>query len=70
MCVQGLSDLPGMSDGPRRAPSSPPETPQPTKCSPFARTAASRRRVSWKYELPPSMRMSPWSSSGVSLSSI
>ena len=56
-----------MIDGPKRAPSSPPETPQPTKFRRRSRSAASRRRVSSKYELPPSIRMSPASSSGESL---
>ena len=35
-----------------------------------SRSCASRRRVSWKNELPPSIRMSPASSSGVSCSII
>ena len=52
--------------GPFSAPSSPPETPQPTKCRPWSRSAASRRRVSMKCALPQSMTMSPWSSSGTS----
>ena len=54
--------------GPFSAPSSPPETPHPTKCRPRSRSAASRRRVSMKCALPQSMTMSPWSSSGTSSS--
>ena len=52
--------------GPLSAPSSPPETPQPTKCSPRSRSAASRLRVSVKWELPQSTTMSPSSSNGTS----
>ena len=37
---------PGMSEGPRRAPSSPPDTPMPTKLMPSLLRSASRRRVS------------------------
>ena len=61
-------DPPGMIDGPLSAPSSPPETPMPTKCRPASRSAASRRRVSRKCALPPSMIMSPGSSSGANSS--
>ncbi len=50
--------------GPCKAPSSPPETPAPTKCSPRSRSSASRLRVSAKWALPASMMMSPESSSG------
>src|SRR5688572_2582812 len=57
---------PGISDGPRRAPSSPPETPIPTKLTPPFFRSSSRRRVSTKWVLPPSMTMSPASSSGFS----
>ena len=67
---QAASDPPGMIEGPNRAPSSPPDTPHPTKFSPFSRSAASRRRVSPNRELPPSIRMSPASSSGASCASI
>jgi hypothetical protein len=35
-----------MIDGPLSAPSSPPEMPAPTKCSPRSRIAFSRRMVS------------------------
>ncbi len=52
-----------MIAGPRSAPSSPPETPVPTKWRPFSRRAASRRRVFSKWALPPSMIMSPGSMS-------
>src|ERR1700761_5843752 len=54
--------------GPLRAPSSPPDTPQPTKFRPCSRSACSRRRVSMKCALPQSTTMSPWSSSGTSSS--
>jgi hypothetical protein len=52
--------------GPNRAPSSPPDTPEPTKSSPLSVNAFSRRTVSVHSALPPSMRQSPVSSSGVS----
>ena len=61
-------DPPGISDGPKRAPSSPPDTPQPTKWMPLGRSAASRRRVSSNHELPPSMTMSPSLRTGRSFS--
>ena len=57
-----------MIDGPFSAPSSPPETPVPTKCSPSSASWASRRMVSGKCALPASMTMSPSSSSGTSSS--
>ncbi len=57
-----------MIEGPKRAPSSPPETPVPMKWMPFSRRAATRRLVSGKLALPPSMMMSPLSRSGTSLS--
>ncbi len=57
------SEPPTMIDGPLRAPSSPPETPAPTKCSPLASSAWVRRIVSPKSALPPSTTMSPGSSS-------
>ena len=57
-----------MIEGPFSAPSSPPETPMPTKCRLISRSAASRRRVSLKCALPPSMIMSPGSSSGANSS--
>src|SRR3954470_517890 len=56
---------PGMIDGPCSAPSSPPDTPVPMKRSPRSRHSSVRRRVSRKRELPPSITMSPSSSSGV-----
>ena len=49
-----------MIDGPFSAPSSPPETPMPTKCRSRSRSAASRRRVSLKCALPPSMMHVAW----------
>src|SRR3954469_11759092 len=59
---------PGMMLGPLSAPSSPPEMPAPTKCSPCWRSAASRRRVSSKCAFPPSTTMSPSSRCGTSSS--
>eukprot|EP00732_Lithocolla_globosa_P004465 Lithocolla_globosa_v1_NODE_4130_length_1504_cov_17.396135.p2 type:complete len:129 gc:universal NODE_4130_length_1504_cov_17.396135:988-1374(+) len=56
---------PGMIEGPCRAPSSPPETPEPTKCKPCSEQRFSRRIVSGKWVLPPSIRMSPFSSLGM-----
>ncbi len=50
--------------GPFSAPSSPPEIPAPTKWIPRSRSSRSRRRVSSKWALPPSMMTSPSSSSG------
>ena len=52
---------PGISDGPFSAPSSPPETPMPTKWMPVELISFSRRMVSWKFALPPSTMMSPGS---------
>src|SRR5678815_668940 len=52
---------PGIIDGPFSAPSSPPETPQPTKCRPRPSRSLQRRCVSVKSELPPSMITSPFS---------
>ncbi len=57
-----------MIEGPLRAPSSPPETPLPTKCRPCSLSCASRRIVSGKCALPASMTMSSSSSSGISSS--
>lgn len=57
-----------MIDGPCSAPSSPPDTPVPTKWTPRSRSAFSRRRVSSKCALPPSMIMSPSSRSGANSS--
>src|SRR5262245_5021233 len=48
---------PGMSDGPKRAPSSPPETPEPKKVS-LPRYFFSRAMVSVQRLLPPSTTMS------------
>src|SRR4051794_11554261 len=59
---------PGMIDGPCSAPSSPPDTPVPMKRRPRSRHSSVRRRVSRKRELPPSITMSPSSSSGSSAS--
>src|SRR4051812_19673085 len=57
-----------MIDGPCSAPSSPPETPVPMNRRPRSRHSSVRRRVSRKRELPPSITMSPPSSSGSSAS--
>src|SRR6478672_9402601 len=57
-----------MIEGPFRAPSSPPETPQPTKWMPRSARAACRRRVSANWALPPSMMMSPGSTNEASSS--
>ncbi len=54
-------------EGPRRAPSSPPETPVPMKRMPFSARPFVRRLVSVKRELPPSMMMSPFSRCGTML---
>ena len=45
---QDSSEPPGIMEGPSRAPSSPPDTPHPTKCSPRALISFSRRMVSGK----------------------
>lgn len=55
---------PGMMLGPSSAPSSPPEMPVPTKWMPCSRSSRSRRRVSSKCALPPSMITSPVSRRG------
>ena len=55
---------PGISEGPKRAPSSPPETPEPMKRQLFGVAAFSRRIVSVQSALPPSMMMSSCSSGG------
>src|SRR5271157_1497619 len=54
--------------GPLRAPSSPPETPMPTKRIRFVSHNLARRIVSVKRELPASIRMSSGSRWGVSSS--
>src|SRR3954452_248396 len=66
--AEDSSDPPGMILGPLSAPSSPPLTPVPTKCSPRSASAAVRLWVSWYRALPPSITMSPSSSSGTSSS--
>src|SRR5450631_2760143 len=48
-----------MIEGPKRAPSSPPETPVPINRMPFAARSLERRFESVKSEFPPSMIMSP-----------
>ncbi len=55
---------PGMMEGPKRAPSSPPETPVPMNRMPLAARSLVRRLESVKSELPPSMMMSPFSRKG------
>ncbi len=64
--TQDSSEPPGMIEGPRRAPSSPPEMPAPTKLMPVSRTAFSRRIVSVNRALPPSTMMSPGSNTSTS----
>jgi len=64
------ADPPGIRLGPFSAPSSPPDTPQPTKLNPFSSTYFARRMVSRKFEFPPSMTISPGDRSGRSPSSI
>ena len=54
----------GMSDGPKRAPVSPPDTPEPIKSMPLTANSFSRRIVSVHNELPPSIIMSPCSKNG------
>ena len=54
--------------GPSSAPSSPPDTPMPMKRRFLAFSASKRRLVSVNSELPPSITMSPGSSSGTSSS--
>src|SRR4051794_29861876 len=55
-----------MRAGPKRAPSSPPDTPEPMKRRPFSRRVFSRRIVSVQSAVPPSMIMSFCSKSGPS----
>ena len=57
---------PGMREGPKRAPSSPPETPEPINRNPFSFSIFSRRIVSVQRALPPSIMMSSGSRSSVS----
>lgn len=52
---------PGIIDGPYLAPSSPPETPLPTKCIFFSANKLHLRWVSLYSELPPSIMISPGS---------
>ena len=63
---QVLAGPPGMMAGPLRAPSSPPDTPAPTKRRPRPDNHVSRRSVSVYRLLPPSMMMSPASMNGKS----
>jgi len=74
-CANGRGDLramagqaaglpPGIRLGPFLAPSSPPETPVPTKRIPFPARYPVRLLVSGKWLLPPSMTMSPGSRNG------
>lgn len=66
--ISGHASLcpPGISEGPYRAPSSPPLTPEPTKRKPCFFKSSQRRVVSWYSEFPPSMIKSPGDRSGVS----
>ena len=63
-CCHACFVPPGMSDGPKRAPSSPPDTPDPTKCIFLVASWFSRRMVSSQRLFPPSMTMSSLSSRG------
>ena len=56
---------PGMRLGPYLAPSSPPDTPEPTYRSPFFSNSLHLRVVSWCSEFPPSMIMSPLLNKGI-----
>lgn len=49
-------DPPGIKEGPRRAPSSPPETPDPTNKSPFDSKSLHLLIVSGKCEFPPNIK--------------
>ena len=62
---QASAEPPGITDGPCKAPSSPPEMPVPTKYMPFSSTSFTRRSVSWKSEFPPSIITSPGDRNGV-----
>ena len=64
--AQAAASPPGIRDGPKRAPSSPPDTPEPMKRRPLALSSFSRRMVSVQRALPPSMMMSPGSKAAAS----
>lgn len=66
MYGQAFGFPPGINDGPYRAPSSPPDTPEPTNNKPFWASVLVRRCVSWYSEFPPSIIISPSSNSGSS----
>ena len=55
----------GIKLGPKRAPVSPPETPEPINSKPLAASSFSRRIVSVHNELPPSIMISPCSKNGI-----
>jgi hypothetical protein len=59
MCCHAAALPPGINEGPVSAPSSPPDTPEPTYNMPAASTCFVRRIVSVNRLLPPSIRMSP-----------
>ena len=59
---------PGIIEGPKRAPSSPPDTPVPMNIRPLLSRYCVRRMVSGKCEFPPSMIRSPGSRNGSSVS--
>lgn len=63
---QALKFPPGINDGPYLAPSSPPDTPEPTNNKPFWASDLVLRCVSWYSELPPSIIISPSSNKGSS----
>lgn len=68
MAGQAAGLPPGMREGPWRAPSSPPDTPEPTNNKPFSAHSSTRLAVSLYSELPPSIMMSPRSRRGANLS--
>ena len=65
---QAATEPPGIMEAPFKAPSSPPDTPLPTKRKPFDSANVTRRFVSSKFELPPSIKISPGESKGKSCS--
>ena len=62
--AQALRVPDGINEGPKRAPVSPPETPDPIKSMPLTASSFSRRIVSVHNELPPSIIISPCSKKG------
>ena len=60
-----FGEPPGIKLGPFSAPSSPPDTPVPTKRKPLLSSSFTLRVVSGKWLFPPSMTMSPASKNGM-----